>query len=395
MLPVARIFVFRETTGERVPFLRGILVQSLVSAGLSFKEAYVVAQVIRERLGDAQQISTADLRRRVARELEKRFGPRVCEAYARGPDGEREILVRQGERTTVFSVGLVTRSLEACAIGSNEAFNAARHAQRVLRDGGRDTVDHLELRRIIYDSLRGQGAEAAADRYLSWRLFRNSGVPLILLVGGVPGTGKSTMASELAYRLSVVRTQSTDMMREVIRCYLGADEAPALGYSSFEAWRGLGGGTADAGGPDSTVIAGFLAQFRNMKAGLQATIERAVKERQDLILDGVHVLASELDLDAIRDAALVVPVMLVVATREELASRFSARGDEQPGRGGSRYLHNIDAIWELQSFLLKLADKADIPLVINRTADDTVLQILSEISQKVAERYPPDASTLS
>lgn len=371
--------------------------QSLVSAGLSFHDAYLVAQVMRDHLGDVKEISTDELRRQVAQELEERFGRRVREAYERGPNRERQILVRTGERTTVFSVGLVTRGLEACAIDRSEAFSAARHAQQTLRDGGHEIVDHLELRRIIYDSLRAQGADAAADRYLSWRLFRSSGAPLILLIGGVPGTGKSTMASELGYRLNVVRTQSTDMMRELIRCYLGREAAPTLGYSSFEAWRGLADPqpfVAEAVSYDR-VITGFLSQFHDMKAGLEATIQRAVKERQDLILDGVHVLSSELDLGDVQRSALVVPIVLVVATREELASRFAARGDEQPGRGVSRYLQHIDAIWELQSFLLRLADVADIPLIINRAPDDTALQILAEISQKVAVRYPPDAATLS
>lgn len=394
---MARFFVVRPATAERMPFLRGIMVQSLVRAGLSFQDAYIVAQVIRDRLGDVKEISTKQLRRRVMGEIEERFGPRVREVYERGPSAERQILVRKDGQTTVFSVGLVARSLEACAIEKDDAFNAVRHAQQVLREGGRETVDHLELRRAIYHSLREQGAHKAADRYLSWRLFRSSGVPLIVLLGGVPGTGKSTMASELGYRLSVVRTQSTDMMRELIRCYLGREAAPTLGYSSFEAWRGLRDTRLEAaeGESLSPVVAGFLSQFHDMKKGLQATVQRAVKERQDLIVDGVHVLSSELDLTDIRDSALVVPVVMVVATREELAGRFVARGDEQPGRGMARYLKHIDDIWELQAYLLRLADSAEIPLIINRTPDETVLQILSEINRAVAARYPPDLANLS
>lgn len=392
---MTRLSVVRTDTSEKVPFLRGILVQSLVDAGLSFKDSYQLAQVIREKLAaDAQQISTAELHRHVAHELEKRFGERVREAYDRGVDQERQILVRKGTRTTVFSVGLMMRSLEACAIGASEALNAAQRTQQRLRDGDYEIVDHLELRRIIYQSLKEEGIPAAADRYLSWRQFRESGDPLILLLGGVPGTGKSTMASELAFRLNVVGTQSTDLMRELIRCYLGREAAPTLGYSSFEAWRGLADADAAPGAsaPRSRVVTGFLSQFRAMKAGLEATIHRAVKERLDLIVDGVHVVSSELDLADIWDAALVVPIMLVVATREELAGRFAAREADQPGRSASRYLENIDAIWELQSYLVSSADSADIPLVINRTPEDTVAQIIAEISRKVALRHPPDTA---
>ena len=394
---MARFFVVRRATAERLPFLRGILVQSLVNAGLSFQDAYLVAQVIRDDLGKMREISTDELHRHVARELDARFGPRVREAYERGPESRRQILISKDGHSTVFSVGLVTRSLEACAIDRNAAFGAARRAQQTLREAGAGIVDHLELRRIIYQSLRGEGEGGAADRYLSWRLFRNSGEPLILLIGGVPGTGKSTMASELGYRLNIVRTQSTDMMRELIRCYLGREAAPTLGYSSFEAWRGLGDIQPVVGQSPSRsrVIAGFLTQFADMKAGLEATIQRAIKERQDLIVDGVHVLSTQLDLASLRDKALVVPIMLVVATRDDLINRFAARGSSQPGRGVSRYLEHIDEIWELQSFLLRQAETADVPLVINRTPEDTVLQILGEVSREVAVRYPADVATLS
>lgn len=393
---MARISVIRSGTSEKVPFLRGILVQSLVDAGLSFKDAYRVAQLIREQLGDKQEISTDELHLNVAYELEQRFGPRVRENYERGADQKRQVLVRKGKHTSVFSVGLMTRSLAACSIDTREAFNAVTRAQQRLRDGDYGIVDHLELRLIIYQSLREEGIPAAADRYLSWRQFRDSGDPLIILLGGIPGTGKSTMASELAYRLKVVGIQSTDLMRELIRCYMDPEAAPTLGYSSFEAWRGLADPQGAAASEiNSRIVKGFLSQFGVMKAGLEATIRRAVKERQDLIVDGVHMVSSELGLADIQDTALVVPVMLVVATREELASRFAARGEEQPGRGASRYLQHIDAIWELQSYLLELADTTDIPLVINRTPEDTVSQITAEISRKVAARYPPDTEVLA
>ena len=67
---MARFSVVRSGTSEKVPFLRGILVQSLVDAGLSFKDAYRVAQLIREQLSDTQEISTDELHLHVADELE-------------------------------------------------------------------------------------------------------------------------------------------------------------------------------------------------------------------------------------------------------------------------------------------------------------------------------------
>ena len=99
------------------------------------------------------------------------------------------------------------------------------------------------------------------DSFLSRCRFNDSGEPLIILLGGATGTGKSTLATRLAYLLDIVRTQSTDMMREIIRCYLVPHVAPTLGYSSFDAWRGLPQVEGSAASAQDPVIAGFLAQF--------------------------------------------------------------------------------------------------------------------------------------
>jgi 2-phosphoglycerate kinase len=101
--------------------------------------------------------------------------------------------------------------------------------------------------------------------------------------------------------LDIVRTQSTDMMREIIRCYLVPHVAPTLGYSSFDAWRGLPQVEGSAASAQDPVIAGFLAQFGTVRVALEATIVRAVKERTDLIVDGVHVMPTYLGPGGVAD----------------------------------------------------------------------------------------------
>ncbi|MGB5259759.1 MAG: hypothetical protein WBO34_04465, partial [Gammaproteobacteria bacterium] len=171
---------------------------------------------------------------------------------------------------------------------------------------------------------------------------------------------------------------------------------PTLGFSSFDAWRGLPRTRARDGQrqTDNLVIAGFLAQHANIKSALEATIARALKERQDLIVDGVHILPMELDLDRAREAAVVAPVMLTVTTRQQLANQLSWRSRDQPDRDSSRYLEKLDAIWEVQSFLLNLADKANIPVIANWTIEDTVREILLEVNRRISEYYPPDPGIL-
>ena len=272
-----------------------------------------------------------------------------------------------------------------------------RRVQQAVQDTGKGEIDVPELRRLIHQSLEQYCSREAADNYLSRLQFEKSGEPLIILVGGTSGAGKSTVSSELAYLLDVVCTQSTDMMREIIKCYLSPQMAPTLRYSSFEAWQGLPAAEMPKRVPetDQLTITGFLDQFDKVKSALEATIARAVKERHDIIIDGVHVLPDKLDLAEARRNAVVVPVMLAVTTREQLRNQFAWRGREQPDRGSSRYMERIDAIWELQSFLLNLADKAQVPVIANWAIERTVRDIMQHVIRHIRERHPPNPEILN
>jgi 2-phosphoglycerate kinase len=387
---MAKLVVIKDPEGDRSPFLRGILVQSLVNAGLGFADAYQLAQSVRNELQERQEISSTDLRTRVAELLEQRYGSQQRERYVSKPDSGPGIIVHTPTRSSPFSMGVLAHSLETCAIPPEMAMEGARKVLAKLRKTGHREVDHKALRRIIYRCLREHCSQVAAERYLSWRRFENSGMPLIILIGGTTGSGKSVISSELAYRLDISRHQSTDMMREIIRAYLSAQMVPTLEYSSFEAWRGLPG--AD-GGPaiENPVVAGFLAQFSAMKLALEAAIERAVEERHHLILEGVHVIPTELNLDYEAGRAVVIPVMLASMKRDVLCKQLERREREESTRKVSRYLERIDAIWELQSWLLDEADRAGIAIIESTTIEETVRAVLDLVIAGIMEQFPPDA----
>src|SRR5204862_7490806 len=88
-------------------------------------------------------------------------------------------------------------------------------------------------------------------------------VPLVVLVGGATGTGKSTVATEVAHRLGITRVTSTDVVRQTMRAFLSSEFMPSIHYSSFEA------GTAIVGAEeaDDPVLLGFLEQTRNVLVG--------------------------------------------------------------------------------------------------------------------------------
>jgi 2-phosphoglycerate kinase len=389
--------VIERGTGRQIPFLRGILVQSLVAAGLSFNDAYDLARRVREVLDKhGEPLDTASLRGLVGEQLERRFGEGTRLLYDAGSQQERAILVRKGRRDEAFSVGVLTRHLEGCGIRHEEASRGARLVQVYLRDRDETVIERGDLRRIIFDTLKSECCSEAADRFLSRSRFNDSREPLIVLIGGATGAGKSTIAARLAYLLDVVRMQSTDIMREIIRCYLVPHVAPTLGFSSFDAWKGLPEVEPLVGAPlpENPVVAGFLAQFGTVRVALEATIQRAVKEQQDLIVDGVHVLPSRLDLAGIQGKAVVVPLVLAVTTRGKLDDHLLRRSREQPDRDSERHRSTLDSIWLLQDFMVDQAEKAGIPVIANWDIEETLERTMDEAIERIAERYPPDPASL-
>ena len=393
---MAKTIVVKQEEGDRAPFLRGILINSLVQKGISFDIAYTVAQTVRDDLRDVDEIVSADLRERVADVLDSRFGPGYRHVYESSPEESgQEVIVRTTTRTAPFSVGIMSHCLESCAIPRNTAQKGARLIYETLKANGQKEIGHIALRRIIYDTLMRHGEESAARRYLSWRRFQSSAEPLILLIGGVAGTSKRVVTTEVAYRMDIVRTQSTIMMREIIRSYLAPHVVPTLEYSSFEAWRGLPSikGRKRKRTPNA-VITGFMSQFSNVKMALLATINRAINEAQSLIVDGVLVLPWELDLKELERRCIVVPVMLAVMRKKRLLKQLKQIDTEQINRPSNHYSDHIDDIWELQSYLLTQADRAGIPIIPNSDVETTVREVLELISHKLMERYPPDPEAL-
>ncbi|HYQ71001.1 MAG TPA: hypothetical protein VET88_03625 [Gammaproteobacteria bacterium] len=388
---MAKITVLKGREGDRSPFLRGILVQSLVNAGLPFADAYELAQQVRNDLQETQEITSALLRARVADMLEARHGRALRNTYEARQRQEAGIIVHTPTRSAPFSAGILAHSLEACGIAPEVALQGARKVYASLRQAGHGEIDHRALRRVIYRCLSEQCGAGVAERYLSWRRFENSGDALILLVGGTTGSGKSTVSAELAYRMNISRSQSTDMMREIIRAYLSPQVVPTLGYSSFEAWRGLPGSIEGQSlDIENLVIAGFQSQFSAMRLALEATINRAIRERHHLIVEGVHVVPTELNLDVRSSNAIVIPVMLATMKKSLLRKQLERHDRESSGQPkSSRYLEKLGDIWELQSWLLSEADRAGIPIIQNWYIEDTVREALEHVTEIIMKHYPP------
>ena len=394
---MAKILVEDQEENTRVPFLRGILIRSLQDSGLSFDAAYELTTEIRNGLYDNPLITTDELRQRVIELLKTRSEPDVINRYGKqeSPFGI-QVEQRDGQ-VTQFSRLEYQHCLENIGLTCEEAMEIVATVHKHLVDRRTEKLTSRRLGELTYRYLR-QSKElgpAVAHRWLVWRDFVNSGKPLIFLIGGTAGCGKSTIATLLASRLDIVRTQSTDMLREVMRIMMPEQLMPVLHTSSFTAWTALPGQPeAIKEVSDTLLINGYRSQADLLAVAIEAVIQRALREQVSLILEGVHIHPAVVEKLAKDSNAIVIPIMLGVLKRKQLQRRIHGRGTDVPQRRGDRYLKHFDEIWRLQSYLLSEADHANIPIVANSDRDKVFREIMRITIETLAENFDNTAQAV-
>jgi 2-phosphoglycerate kinase len=233
----------------------------------------------------------------------------------------------------------------------------------------------------VADVLREYESADAVRRFLDWQRLDRLERPLIVLLAGAPGVGKSTLASLLGNRLGFTRVIATDAIRQVIRAFFAEDRLPAVHYSSFEA--GITVDRVDPGGADPD-IAGFRLQAATVRTGVDAIVARAIQEQQGMIVEGVHLEPGTL-AEELRSAC--VPVHAVVTVSDEARHRghFALRGGERPA---SRYLDRFEQIRKLQDHLVGLAGAVGVPVIDNLQVDRALAQAMELVLEAVAAASP-------
>ncbi len=367
-----------EDASNRRPFMRGIMVHSLMARGIAFDEAYRTANRIRERLRGRSVVPKDELTKAVLELL----GPQSDRVEAALPVDD-EITVTGRGRGSPFSKGILSQSLLAAAIEPNDAFDVARDIERDLVNRGAREVDRRELRELAYDALNRRMGGEAARRYLIWRKYQNPDRPVIILLGGAAGVGKTSLALEVAHRLGIGRVLSTDSIRQIMRLMLSRALSPAIHGSSYDAHKLL---PADGKSVD-LVIGGFREQAAIVSVGIRASLERAVNENASLVMDGVSIVPGLTDLVPFSEIADVIFLVVGTLDEETFSNRFAARAAEAKDRPPHRYLENLDSIIQIQDHFLELAERFEVPIVDNISFDRSVQLIIRHVTDTLSQRH--------
>jgi 2-phosphoglycerate kinase len=292
----------------------------------------------------------------------------------------RRIIITDGNNSLPYSKGLMASAFTATGMLPSKSYKVAELIQDKLRAKGVFSLTAQELNKLSADVLTKEMGKEYAEKFLKWHALSKLDKPLIILIGGGTGVGKSTIATEVAHRLGIRRIVQTDAIREVMRAVFSYELMPTLYYSSFEAWRGLRPSLA---GETDSVIAAFEDQVSTVNVGLHAVIERAMRESLNVILEGVHLVPGVIDLCHFADA-FVLQIVIKVEDPRMHKSHFYVR---DPGleshRSFKRYLENFENIRRIGDYIEARAVKTSNPVVPSYSLDATVSSILEVVYNAV------------
>lgn len=297
----------------------------------------------------------------------------------------KEVFVKNGEGMVLFSPWILTQSIMPTGIHPEKAYTVARQVGEHLKTSGKRFVNKHEITKLTKNYLEEIDPKLP-EIYEIWGDYKNKRAsaeipePLIVLLGGSTGSGKSSVALEVAHRLGIRNVIGTDYVRQVLRTLFSKDILPDLYKSTYNAYQAVK--IPIAPGEDKVVI-GYAEQAKHVAVGIEAIIQRALEEGTDVLLEGIHILPSILNDELLHDPTVNI-VFLSMDSEEAHKERLRRRA-EYSSRPLDSYMRDFDKIRRIQNFIVEQGSSRGLPVIDNLDVDKSVEQIIKKVTINVQQ----------
>ncbi|MGP6206501.1 AAA family ATPase [Cuniculiplasma sp. SKW3] len=122
----------------------------------------------------------------------------------------------------------------------------------------------------------------------------------IILIGGVPGVGKTSISGYIARNLGINLVLSGDYIREAIRSFV--DEGSILNTSVYNSWKFFGENS------EENVIKGFYSQGEMVNRATRRIINRAIDNGEPVIIETLYFIPEQLEgiMDKIKSVYIYI-----------------------------------------------------------------------------------------
>ena len=366
------------------PFMRGMLAHKLIQRGLSFDQAYQISKDARSYFQQQSEVTTESLMQSVDELIVARYGQEVLKKLNSElfPSG-KQISVYRRNATAPFSKGLLTQSITSAGVKPEEAYQIAFYMETNLMKKGIFRISKKKLFEEVYRTISKKYSPKIAQLYKLASRIDELDKPLIIYIGGASGTGKSVMATFLAGRLGINKITGTDTIREIMRLVFKRDLLPSLHNSSVKAGIGMPK-TLDK---SNRLIGGFCLQAQQVSVGVKAVVDRAVKEKTSMIIEGIHLLPyMQQILKEGTKRAYHIPITLSLMNEKHHKDRFFERGKNNELRKIDPYLRSFENIRIIHEFCASESEHYEIEVVDNEDFDETTNTLTQLIINTLQEQ---------
>ncbi len=192
--------------------------------------------------------------------------------------------------------------------------------------------------------------------------------PLIGIIGGVPGMGKTSISGSVARNLGIDIVLSSDYLREFLRPFSEKMDSEVIETSVYDAWKFYGEMTGE------NIIRGYLDQSAIINSGMNRVVSRAAANGEDMIIETLYFVPSQF---AIPDSADVRMCYIYTEDENTHRKRLEERGSythrNSPGKRLSAHLEEYRTIMK---YTIEECKKYKINTFENSNYEETRDQIM-------------------
>ena len=278
-----------------------------------------------------------------------------------------------------YSKGMMARALIAAGAPAEGSYQLARRIELELAESGERSLAVERLEPLACEVLGAEEGERAVRRLRRLADLQALDVPIVVLVGGTTGTGKSTVAAAVAQRLGITRVASTDFIRQTMRAFFSPEFMPTIHHSSFDA-----GAAVDPEVAGDPTIVGFVDQCSHVCVGVDAALRRSLTEGWSMVLEGVHLVPGLVPRTL--EGTVLVHVVLEISDEAVHRVHFNVRDAATGGvRPMDKYIDRLDDIRRVQDYILERAGREGVEVIENANVERTIDAVI-ELVMQAAER---------
>ncbi len=179
-----------------------------------------------------------------------------------------------------FNAAVLATGVLATGMDTPDAYKIAHDVWQHLNSHHITRIESAELVLLTAERIAASLSRAFAELYVQWNRARRLGRPLVVVLSGANGIGKSTLATRVALRLGIHEVVTTGTVREVLRTIIPSEIIPELHESLLDA--------------DASQASTYMRQAEVVTSACASVARRAIREGRSVLFEGTHLIPGDL-----------------------------------------------------------------------------------------------------